>query len=167
MTSSATPTYLTPPAPQSSALPPPAEASSSTNTSPRREASSPDGTRPISPTRKPILRLELRDLSSEGSRAFLRLLHASYTLEHAVDTVLDRLYAGLEKHCIPPTRSVTLVLRSMEGVAYTTGLDLDSDHKEIHLNTDYINSVPDGRQKEEMQGVSEFSKGTKADLRWC
>jgi hypothetical protein len=41
----------------------------------------------------------------------------------------------------------------MGGVAYTTGLDIDDDHKEIHLSTDYINSVPDGRKKEEMQGV--------------
>jgi len=41
----------------------------------------------------------------------------------------------------------------MAGVAYTTGLDIDSDHKEIHFSTDYINSVPDGRKKEEMQGV--------------
>ncbi|KAF2683957.1 plant basic secretory protein, partial [Lentithecium fluviatile CBS 122367] len=135
-----------PPAPQSSALPPAAEDDSP-------EASSADATKPVTPHRKPLLRLELRDLSSEGSRVFLRLLHASYTLEHAVDTVLRQLYSGLEKHCIPPTRSVTLVLRSMGGVAYTTGLDIDDDHKEIHFSTDYINSVPDGRKKEEMQGV--------------
>jgi hypothetical protein len=55
--------------------------------------------------------------------------------------------------CIPPTRSVTLVLRDLEGVAYTTGLDIDQDHKEIHLSTNYIEFVPETRQKEEIMGV--------------
>lgn len=41
----------------------------------------------------------------------------------------------------------------MDGVAYTTGLDIDSDHKEIHINTSYISSVPPSRQKEEITGV--------------
>jgi hypothetical protein len=41
----------------------------------------------------------------------------------------------------------------MDGVAYTTGSDIDSDHKEIHFSTDYISHVPDARQKEEMEGV--------------
>ena len=100
-----------------------------------------------------MLRLELRDLSDEGTCAFLRLVHASTLLEDAVDAVLKHLYTGVKTHCIPPTRSVTLVLRSMQGVAYTTGSDLDNDHKEIHLSTDYINNVPDTRKKEEIQGV--------------
>lgn len=59
----------------------------------------------------------------------------------------------MPKSCIPPTRSVTLVLREMDGVAYTTGLDLDDDHKEIHFNTTYIAHVPEARQKEEIMGV--------------
>jgi hypothetical protein len=41
----------------------------------------------------------------------------------------------------------------MDGVAYTTGLDLDNDHKEIHFNTSYIESIPLSRAKEEMMGV--------------
>jgi predicted SprT family Zn-dependent metalloprotease len=41
----------------------------------------------------------------------------------------------------------------MDGVAYTTGRDLDDDHKEIHLNTSYISHVPESRQKEEIMGV--------------
>lgn len=152
MRSSAPPIYFQtmssgPPSPQPSALPP------GPNASHRSERSGSESTKPVKPQRKPLLRLELRDLSSEGSRAFLRLLHASTTLEDAVDSVLRLLYSGLEAHCIPPTRSVTLVLRSMPGVAYTTGLDIDDDHKEIHFSTDYINGVPDSRQKEEMQGV--------------
>jgi hypothetical protein len=48
---------------------------------------------------------------------------------------------------------VTLVIRDMEGVAYTSGLDLDHDHKEIHLSTNYMEFVPESRQKEEIMGV--------------
>jgi hypothetical protein len=107
----------------------------------------------VTPARKPLLRLELRDLSSDGSRAFLRLIHASNALEYAVDVVLKQLYTGFDKSCIPGTRSVTLVLRDMDGVAYTTGRDIDDDHKEIHINTKYISHVPESRQKEEIMGV--------------
>lgn len=107
----------------------------------------------VKPLRKPLLRLELRDLSSGGSCAFLRLVHASAALESAVDTVLRHLYTGLDKSCIPPTRSITLVVRDMDGVAYTTGLDIDDDHKEIHLSTKYIEHISESRQKEEINGV--------------
>ncbi|KAJ4353649.1 uncharacterized protein N0V89_005379 [Didymosphaeria variabile] len=111
-------------APQPSALPP----SSDTSNLPHRENTVSDATSApkVKPARKPLLRLELRDLSDDGTRAFLRLLHASTALETAIDA---------------------------NGVAYTTGRDIDEDHKEIHLSTDYINHVPESRQKEEIQGV--------------
>ncbi|KAL8712012.1 MAG: hypothetical protein Q9220_003708 [cf. Caloplaca sp. 1 TL-2023] len=57
---------------------------------------------------------------------------------------------------IPPVRSVTLVLRAMDGVAYTTGIELDNEHKEIHFSLGYIAKIPSEpkfRQKEEIQGV--------------
>ncbi|KAF1836444.1 BSP-domain-containing protein [Decorospora gaudefroyi] len=141
----------TPPPAQSSALPP----AHPFNTNPTSQAEpAPQPTHKITPQRKPLLRLELRDLSSAGSHAFLRLTHASHALEHAIDTVLQHLYTGLDAStCIPGTRSVTLVLRAMDGVAYTTGLALDDDHKEIHLNTTYLAHVPEPRQKEEILGV--------------
>jgi len=41
----------------------------------------------------------------------------------------------------------------MGGVAYTTGKDIDDDHKEIHLSTDYIAKIPKERRKKEMLGV--------------
>ena len=41
----------------------------------------------------------------------------------------------------------------MGGVAYTTGSNLDDDHKEIHFSLDYINNIPFARQKQEIQGV--------------
>ncbi|KAF2732138.1 BSP-domain-containing protein [Polyplosphaeria fusca] len=139
-----------PPVPQSSAVPQPSDSSTP---QPPAVISSPNENEGVKPHRKPLLRLEIRDLSSSGTHAFLRLLHASDTISEAVDIVLSRLYTGLPRHCILPTRSVTLVLRSMPGVAYTTSKDLDDDHKEIHFSTDYINGVPEGRQKEEMRGV--------------
>ncbi|KAF1850727.1 BSP-domain-containing protein [Cucurbitaria berberidis CBS 394.84] len=145
----------TPPAPQSSALPPshPFNTDNEHNTSHVERAEQAILTSKVIPQRKPLLRLEIRDLSSEGTRAFLRLVHASKSLEHAVDTVLKNLYTGLSTSCIPPTRSVTLVLRDMDGVAYTTGRDIDDDHKEIHINTKYISQISESRQKEEMLGV--------------
>jgi hypothetical protein len=105
----------------------------------------------VRPKRKPLLRLEIRDLSEEGAHAFLSLLDCSTVLEEAVDGVLDLLYSP-HSH-IPPTRSITLILRSMPGVAFTTGKDLDDDHKEIHFSTDYIANIPKDRQKSEMLGV--------------
>ena len=44
----------------------------------------------------------------------------------------------------------------MPGVAYTTGTDLDDDHKEIHLSLDYIANVtsdPPSRRPDEIAGV--------------
>ncbi|PSN71242.1 BSP-domain-containing protein [Corynespora cassiicola Philippines] len=136
-----------PPAPESSAAP------SLEPSPPTPEPSESIIGDKVTPQRTPLLRLELRDLSSKGAHTFLRLIHASTALSSAVDTVLRLLYTDLPRTHIPPTRSITLVLRAMPGVAYTTGLDLDSDHKEIHLSTDYISHVPEARQKEEILGV--------------
>lgn len=98
--------------------------------------------------RKPLLRLEIRDLSSKGSLAFLSLPQSGSILANAVDAVLAWLYTP--SSTIPPTRSITLILRDMPGVAYTTGSDLDSDHKEIHFSTSYIEGQmhKDGFEKE-------------------
>lgn len=41
----------------------------------------------------------------------------------------------------------------MDGVAYTTGSDLDSDHKEIHFSLGYINGIAASRKKDEIMGV--------------
>jgi len=152
---SITTTNTTPPAPQSSALPPthPFNTSANATTLADHTNQHPILSGKVTPHRKPLLRLELRDLSSDGARAFLRLIHASNALEYAVDAVLSCLYSDLPISCIPGTRSVTLILREMDGVAYTTGRDLDDDHKEIHLNTSYISHVPESRQKEEIMGV--------------
>jgi len=41
----------------------------------------------------------------------------------------------------------------MPGVAYTTGISIDDDHKEIHLSTDYIHGIAKDRKREEIMGV--------------
>ena len=146
----------TPPAPQSSALPPSHPFNTSDHdaaTTQAARSSLPILSHKVTLDRKALLRLELRDLSSNGTCAFLRLVHATHALQHAVDVVLTHLYTSLPTTCIPPTRSVTLVLRDMDGVAYTTGMDLDNDHKEIHFNTNYIAQIDEARQKEEIMGV--------------
>ena len=100
------------------------------------------------------LRLKVADISHPGSSIFFRNTNPVLALSDAVTSVLQTLYAS--KKTMPPTRSVTLVLRSMDGVAYTTGSDLDNDHKEIHFNLNYIAGIPSepsNRQKDEIAGV--------------
>ena len=103
----------------------------------------------------PKLRLEVRDLSHPGSRCFLSSVVPTTALEFAVRRSLDLLY--ISPKCptttIPGTRSITLVLRSMAGVAYTTGTELDDDHKEIHFSIEYINGIAASRKADEILGV--------------
>ncbi|KAG9247778.1 plant basic secretory protein [Calycina marina] len=104
----------------------------------------------------PKLRLEIRDLNHDGTQGFLIAVVASKALLTAVQSVLSLLYKSPTEHTttVPGTRSVTLVLRSMEGVAYTTGSELDSDHKEIHFSLDYIHkSVAPALLAHEIMGV--------------
>ncbi|CAK7244084.1 MAG: hypothetical protein STHCBS139747_005618 [Sporothrix thermara] len=95
---------------------------------------------------KPKLRLEVRDLTHEGASIFFSRVNVAGVMEMAVGNVQRLLYgrsaryADPATHC-PPTRSVTLILRDMDGVAYTTGSELDSDHKEIHFSLRYIANV--------------------------
>ncbi|KAJ8070770.1 hypothetical protein OCU04_001135 [Sclerotinia nivalis] len=104
----------------------------------------------------PKLRLEVRDLNHAGSQTFLTAVLANEALKTAVRSVLTLLYESPDclTTTIPTTRSVTLILRSMEGVAYTTGTDLDDDHKEIHFSLDYIHhAIASERKKHEIMGV--------------
>lgn len=97
------------------------------------------------PFKTPLLRLQLNDLSHEGSAAFLSNIKGSEDFETQVQNVLNLLYAPDDAR--PPTRSVTLVLREYDGLAYTTGIDLDRDHKEIHLNLNYVKKVKEPRHE--------------------
>src|ERR1700730_12088732 len=83
---------------------------------------------------EPKLRLHLNELSHDGIALFLSQVDACRLLPNAIGHVIQHLYTPCLGSKVPGTRSVTLVLRSMDGVAYTTGLELDYDHKEIHLS---------------------------------
>ncbi|KAG9565125.1 PBSP domain protein, partial [Aureobasidium melanogenum] len=99
------------------------------------------------------LRLELRDLSHKSTDLFLKNFNSAKDFANLVETVEKQLYTRpnhddastrlpVPTHTrIPGTRSVTLILRDMDGVAYTTGADIDNDHKEIHLSLSYLNHV--------------------------
>jgi hypothetical protein len=87
---------------------------------------------------EPKLRLHLNELSHDGTALFLSQVDTCRLLPNAIADVTQHLYTSCPGSKLPETRSVTLVLRSMDGVAYTTGLELDDDHKEIHLSLDYV-----------------------------
>ena len=72
----------------------------------------------------PKLRLEIRHLEHPGAVRFLGAVNASTLLSDAVKNVQRLLYrSAADKHTTcPPTRSVTVILRDMGGVAYTTGV---------------------------------------------
>jgi hypothetical protein len=73
---------------------------------------------------QPKLRLKIHDLDHAGAAKFLGAVNAATVLSTAVNNVLRLLYrTPSDQHTTcPPTRSVTLVLRDMDGVAYTTGV---------------------------------------------
>lgn len=98
----------------------------------------------------PKTRIHLNDLAHEGSSIFLSNIKGNEDIDTQIQNVLNLLYT--KDDYTPGTRSVTLVLRPMDGVAYTTGTDLDKDHKEIHFNLDYITRVKDP-QRHEILGV--------------
>ncbi|KAF3904727.1 hypothetical protein ABW20_dc0100592 [Dactylellina cionopaga] len=104
----------------------------------------------------PRIRLRYNDVCSEGAKVFLGSgLNFHDVITEAVVGVLDALYTP--KTAPKNVRSVTLIIRGMEGVAYTIGSDLDDDHKEIHFSHDYISNVHDGARgkndKQEILGV--------------
>lgn len=118
----------------------------------------------------PLLRLSIHDLAHEGASIFLSHIHGNEDLETQVQNVLNLLYHSptessspssntsdiedaAKTHC-PGTRSVTFIIRPFPGVAYTTGSDLDDDHKEINLSASYVVKCARGSDKRrELLGV--------------
>src|SRR5271156_4956386 len=103
----------------------------------------------------PKLRIHLDDLTHPGTSLFLSLVNASRLLPSAIEHILEHLYRSCPGSTVPPTRSVTLVLRPMDGVAYTTGLPIDDLHKEVHCNLNHIirSSKDPKRCRDEIVGV--------------
>ncbi|KAJ5987258.1 hypothetical protein N7451_011623 [Penicillium sp. IBT 35674x] len=111
---------------------------------------------------QPKLRLHVQELRHPASVPFFSLIpDVSSALDTALRNIVQYLYTepqgpskdranGEQKRklsfqaSIPPTRSVTLFLRDFGGVAYTTGTELDDDHKEIHLSLQYIQACTSG-----------------------
>lgn len=87
---------------------------------------------------KPILRLHFNNATHPAIASFVTLIDCRHVLPNAIKHVLAILYTPYGLDHIPKVRSVTIILRSMGGVAYTTGLDLDDMHKEIHVSLDYV-----------------------------
>ncbi|KAI1945507.1 hypothetical protein LOZ57_004194 [Ophidiomyces ophidiicola] len=96
----------------------------------------------------PKLRLHVQDITHRSATTFFRCFPDPEGVLHAaLSYIVMYLYAS-PKSCrsqhicftpsLPPTRSVTLILRDFSGVAHTTSIDLDVDHKEIHLSLAYI-----------------------------
>lgn len=140
-----------PPPPTSSALP--FAHPDRTLQSPASGPAPPHPPAPAPSHPQPTLRLEIRSLTHPGATKFLASVTASTLLSLAVANVQAHLYSSPDTHC-PPTRSVTVVLRDISGVAYTTGTELDpAHHKEIHLSLNYVSSVPPARLAAEITGV--------------
>ena len=101
----------------------------------------------------PSIKTHLRvlDVSSHGARAFLKAIDYGSVPEEYLEVVIQLLYD--DRCLVPGTRSVTLVARPMGGVAYTTGIDIDDDHKEIHISTEYIQAQNEDCISQEIRGV--------------
>lgn len=121
------------------------------------------------------LRIHLEDLSHPATARFISAVPITTLLQEAVDNVHQQLFKPRShqqtaasrpppQQPIPPrhrwepqeVRSVTLVVRPMDGVAYTEGLSLDKAHKEIHFSLGYIearSSMSDADFMHEMRGV--------------
>jgi len=98
----------------------------------------------------PKLHLRVNDVLSPGSGTFFDCVEIGSLFKQSVIQVLSHLYTPTTA----PTnvRSITLILKDMQGVAYTQGSELDDDHKEIHFSTGYIQSSA-SRAHDEIFGV--------------
>jgi len=104
---------------------------------------------------KPVLRIHFNEIGHPATAAFLSLINSSKVLDSTIENVLRHLYQPFKEPRVPPVRSVTLVLRSMDGVAYADGLHIDHDHKEIHFSLEHIKHFIDDplRCRDEIIGV--------------
>ncbi|KAJ5097218.1 hypothetical protein N7456_007939 [Penicillium angulare] len=106
---------------------------------------------------RPKIRLHAQELRHPASSSFFVLIpDLASVLDEALNNIVQSLYTSPKwpspdrsmkslykdgprfRPSMPPTRSVTVFLRDFGGVAYTRGIELDDDHKEIHLSLPYI-----------------------------
>ncbi|KDR85566.1 hypothetical protein GALMADRAFT_218663 [Galerina marginata CBS 339.88] len=102
---------------------------------------------PPRPWPLPKLLLRIDDLDHEGTDIFLGAVNPKVALQEAVLASFKWLYTPTT---VPRNvRQILLVLRSMDGVAFTFGTQ---SHKEIHFSLDYIKSSA-SRARDEIMGV--------------
>jgi hypothetical protein len=76
-------------------------------------AHSEDHLKPVKPKQNVKLRLEVRDLTSQGAKSFLTLVEAGSLLEDAVSSVLKLLYTPHSE--LPTTRYIATLLIALLG----------------------------------------------------
>ncbi|KAJ3503053.1 hypothetical protein NLJ89_g8606 [Agrocybe chaxingu] len=86
----------------------------------------------------PKLNLRIEDLDHEGADIFLGAVKPKVALREAVMATFNQLYTL--KNVPRNVKTITLVLRSMGGVAHTTG---GVSHKEIHYSLEYVKEKAD------------------------
>lgn len=102
----------------------------------------------------PAIHLRVHPITHAGAKSFTENVpDIGSLLEDAVHTCWRLLYNN-ETHLLPRrVRSITLYVRPMGGVAYTTGNWMDGDNKEIHLSADYVRGQSKSRCRDEIRGV--------------
>ncbi|EGN97607.1 hypothetical protein SERLA73DRAFT_92786 [Serpula lacrymans var. lacrymans S7.3] len=95
----------------------------------------------------PKFNIRVEDLSHPGAVLFFDNVQPALALKDAVLASFTHLYTP--KTVPTHVKLITLVLRSMDGVAYTFGSHTD---KEIHFSLDYI-KASEHRARDEILGV--------------
>ncbi|KAI9715026.1 MAG: hypothetical protein M1828_001062 [Chrysothrix sp. TS-e1954] len=119
---------------------------------------------------KVVFRIRIEDLSLASARRFTKCIADPYeALASSVEHVLRHLYSGYSTTPAqdadllgsardpsapwPGTRSITLIIDNHDGVAFTTGKELDGDHKEIHMSCRHLDNQSNERLESEIRGV--------------
>ena len=102
----------------------------------------------------PAIHLRIHPVTHAGTIAFTENVpDIGKVLTNAVHSCWKLLYKN-ETHLYPRNiRSITIFVRPMGGVAYTTGNWMDGDNKEIHFSADYIRGVSKELVRDEIRGV--------------
>jgi Peptidase of plants and bacteria len=102
----------------------------------------------------PAIHLRIHPITHDGASVFTaNVPDIGIVLKDAVSSCWKLVYDS-QPHLIPQNvRSITLFVRPMGGVAYTTGSWMDGENKEIHFSADYIQKLSKERARDEIRGV--------------
>jgi len=100
----------------------------------------------------PKLLFTVEDLDHPGAlRVFQSLRDPKAFLQSCIIATYELLYT--RESAPTNVHSVSIIFRSMDGVAHTMSSRLDNDHKEIHFSTEYIADIEPENLVEEIHGV--------------